>query len=299
MLRLLACLALAVSMTACLGYSLVRKTESIGPRNVEVLRVQTIDNIGAGQGIYHDRDAGLIYLYGDADPGIVREYRVEGDARPKLVATGRSIALTRGGEDIIPHPTGLTRAGGLTFIGDTVRQQGVIWAIDWDRALADGTLDNAILNQVVDDTAFNGTRPEFVMYDGHAYVATSDYGNAGNEVRLLDPERLMTASRTSADGVILARYRCGPYVQTLHWLHDQQQLVLVQNQQPGRLYRLTFVRMPGADPNAPNDLRVYQPLDIEGIEDELEGFALLDGESGLAITFSAMREDNVRFIRLW
>jgi hypothetical protein len=298
MLRLLACLTLAVSLTACNSYDSIPKIASMGPQQVQLLSAQTIENVGAGQGIYYDRQAKLIYLYGDADPGVIREYRVEGDAKPQLAATGRSIALTRNGEDILPHPTGLTRAGGFTFIGDTVRQQGVIWAIDWERALADGTLDNAIRNQVIDDDAVNGTRPEFVTMGGHAYVATSDYGPEGNEVRLLDPERLMEASRTSAEGVVLARYPCGPFVQTLHWLEERTQLVLVQNQKPGLLYRLTFVRLPGSGPGLPEDLRVYEHLDIDSVYDELEGFALLDMESGLAITFSAMREDNVRFIRL-
>lgn len=261
--------------------------------SVEIVAQQTITDIGAGQGIYRDSQTALIYLYGDAQTGIVREYRVEGitDLSPRLRPTGRVLILTRHGEDIVPHPTGLTRSGGFTFLGDTVNQRGVIWAIDWDRAWRDGNLDNAILNQVVDDTAFNGTRPEFVRSAGQWVIATGDYGDARNELRTLDPERLMVASRTSARDTLLSRSPSGPFVQTIHSIEDRDLIVLVQNQTPGLGYRLTFGRIP-----AHGTWEVIDVIDLPSPTDELEGFAYLG--NGWGVMLSAMRENNVTFVRM-
>jgi hypothetical protein len=116
-------------------------------------------------------------------------------------------------------------------------------------------------------------------------IASSDYGPEGNEVRLYDPERLLAAERTSDEGVLLARFPCGPWVQNLHWIDSLGTLVLVQNQIEGRRYRLTFAQLEtGADlTNAPR-------VDLEPT-DELEGFVLLGG--GRCLLVSSARTDNV------
>ncbi len=261
--------------------------------SLELLNPQTIPDIGAGQGAA--LIDGRIYLYGDAETGVIREYTLHDppDQPPTLRPTGRSIRLTRRGEDVAPHPTGLThhpRYG--TFLGDTVRQRGTIFHIDLERALSDGTLDNAILNQTNDDTAVNGTRPEFVRHAGRWLIATSDYGDAGNHVRLLDPGRLASASRTSSPDVLVGRFACGPFVQTLHWLDDRGILVLVQNQKPGLLYRLTFADLEASTEEALAATR----LDLDHPRDELEGFVLLDDE--LCLMLSASRGTNLWFARL-
>ncbi len=120
--------------------------------------------LGAAQGVaVHD---GKVYVYGDdynASPrvGVIREYD------RNLAPTGCEVRLSRGGKPLIIHPTGLTwdaRFG--TFLGDTVLKKAIIYRLDWERAWADKTLDNAVLATIDDDAAINGCRPIFVTLGG-------------------------------------------------------------------------------------------------------------------------------------
>jgi hypothetical protein len=242
----------------------------------------TVTGIGAGQGV-EVRD-GKVYLYGDANTGVVREYDVVGNNA--LGFTGRQILLTAGGRDLASHPTGLTVMPGVgTLLGDTVSGQGTIFMIDWARALANGTLDGAVQATVADDLAVNGTRPEFVRVGQRWLVATADYGSLANEVRLYDPERLKTAVRTSEPGVLVYRFRSSPYVQTLHWLDAPGLLVLVQNQREAEGWRLTIIDL--ARSIAAGQEVVTQMINLSP-RDELEGFHLLDAGRGLFLTSSAV-----------
>ena len=240
----------------------------------------TVPDIGAGQGI-EMRDS-KVYLYGDASTGIVREYDVVGNNAVSF--TGRQVRLTAAGRDLVSHPTGLTVAPGIgTFMGDTVSGQGTIFMIDWALALANGTLDGAVQARIVDDVAANGSRPEFVRVAGRWLIATADYGDVANEVRLYDPERLKTATRTSEPGVLVYRFRSSPFVQTLHWIDAAGLLVLVQNLQSGSGWRLTVVDL--ARSIAAGQEVVTQRIDLSP-RDELEGFHLLTPQRGLFLTSS-------------
>ncbi len=255
------------------------------PVRVELLASQTAEGVGAGQGV-EVRD-GFVYLYGDAETGVIRQYTFD-PTKPAIEYTGVEIKLTQHGVDVASHPTGLThhpRYG--TFLGDTVNRKGRIFVIDWEIALRDRNLDNAILNVVEDDLGVNGTRPEFVeLSDGRWVIATSDYGDRDNAVRFYDPERLLRIDRTSATGVLIREHRCDPFVQTLYWMAEPRLLVLVQNQIAGLRWRLTFV-----DIDARDDYRGAPRFDDFEPVDELEGFHTLPG--GWCIGFSAMRETNV------
>ena len=72
-------------------------------------------------------------------------------------------------------------------------------------------------------------------------MATADYGNKANEVRLYDPARLAKAKKTSEPGVVVKKFTCSPWVQNLHWIPSKGVLVLIQNQIEGRRWRFTFV----------------------------------------------------------
>jgi hypothetical protein len=251
---------------------------------VELRAAQTLASLGSGQGLEY-RD-GLVYAYGDADVGLIREYRLHPTIRG-LTYTGRELRLTRHGEDLIPHPTGLThhpRHG--TWLGNTVAGQGTLYQIDWNQAWADGNLDRAVLHVVKDDAAVNGTRPEFIRLGRTWYLATSDYGDQGNAVRLYDPRKLARADRTSAPGVLVRTLPCGPWVQNLHWIDEQDALVLVQNQAEGLRWRLTFIRLDGQ-----GDLRNAQTFDGFPQNDELEGFHMLEPPACVFLTSS--RENNL------
>lgn len=270
-------LTLAVWLAGCRGL----------PGNLPLtpVRTQTLSGVGAAQGLtLHN---GLLYVYGDADTGIIREYRLEASPYPLLRPTGRSVRLTAEGRDVAPHPTGLTfhpRYG--CFLGDTVRRRGRILHIDFDKALQTGTLEGAVLNVVDDDAAVNGTRPEFVFFRGRWLLATSDYGPGPNFVRFYDPARLRTAQRTSDVGVELHRVPCGPWVQTLHFRRTTGQLVLVQNQIEGLRWRLTVI-----DDLAHPDYRMAgRVIDFDHPTDELEGFVDIGGRLGVFV--SAMPRDN-------
>ena len=154
--------------------------------------------VGAGQGVTRFGDR--LYVYGDlvfARPrvGVIKEFDLE------LRPTGRSIRLMRQGKPLLIHPTGLTRHEPWgTFLGDTVLQKARIYRLDWEQAWKDGNLDRAVLGEIDDDAAINGTRPVFVSLGGKTYLATADYGDVHPEIRLYDTDRLLAAGRSSAGG---------------------------------------------------------------------------------------------------
>ena len=263
------------------------------PPPISLDPLTTIPGLGAGQGV-EVRD-GKVYLYGDASTGVIREYNLVGTSA--LTYTGRQILLTTGGRDLVSHPTGLTVSPGIgTFLGNTVAQQGTIMMIDWARALATGTLDGAILATIADDLAVNGTRPEFVRVGQQWLVATADYGAVANEVRIYDPVKLKTATHTSDPGVLLYRFRCSPYVQTLHWLDAQGLLVLVQNQRDGQGWRLTVIDL--ARSIAAGQQVVMQTIALSP-QNELEGFHVVAPGRGLFVTSSSSSNLNFAAVRLF
>jgi len=293
-------LAVAVLLISACGQ--VRTVSDLRPDPPRILARQTLVGHGAIQGVATRGE--LIYVYSDGETGILREYTFD-PAGPRLVATGRDVELTRDGFDAVPHPTGLAiapRGSGLpTFLGDTVRRTGLIHAIDLDLALAQGDLDNAIRNTVLDDLAVNGCRPEYVRADpdGPAgpepeqwLVASADYGDETNTLRLFDPRLLAQVTRASHPEVVAATLPAPTFVQTLHWLDEERTLVFVQNQVAGRRYRLTYASL--EDMGA--DLSRFAPLDMDEPTDELEGFVMLTDTVGLMVSAVRPGSPNATFI---
>lgn len=257
---------------------------------VELLRCLTVDGIGSGQGV-EVRD-GFVYLYGDAETGVIRQYRVVGDPPVDLEYTGVEIKLIKDGRDFVPHPTGLTHHPEHgTFLGNTVDRKGHIVKVDWNRMLADRSLDRAVLHVVQDDAAVDGCRPEFVRNGKCWYVASADYHDYANYVRYYDPTRLARAERTSQPGVLVKKVPCGTHVQNLHWLEAHGALALIQNRHDGDHWRLTFVR-----PWTGEDYRKASPFDAFVPVNELEGFHMLDDRH--CVLVSSARKDNVWLGRL-
>ncbi|MFT4222085.1 hypothetical protein [Dysgonomonas sp.] len=256
----------------------------------------TVESLGACQGV-----ASLnrkVYLYGDREVGIIREFYFIEDS---LAFTGQELQLTNGGKNIIKHPTGIAYADGKAFIGNSVRSKedtnkwiAEIFFIDWNRLLKDKVLDNSIINRVEDDLAIQGTRPEYIEYNNTQYVATADYGSSRNEVRLYNPKLLSKASKTSDKDVLVYKFTCTPWVQNLHWIKDKNILVLVQNQIEGRQWRLSFLDLPASI--ASGKAEVIKVVDFDKV-DELEGFCLINGISkGIATTSS--RKSNIHIMSL-
>ncbi|MFD2937598.1 hypothetical protein [Spirosoma flavum] len=265
--------------------------------NLSITSSTTIDSLGACQGASYQQ--GKAYLYGDREVGVIRTYTVE---QNELTYSGQEIRLTEGGKDVINHPTGIAQNGkGPTFIGNSIRLnpegtkwRAVIYSVNWEGLLRTKTLDNNILNTIDDDACIQGTRPEYIQYENKWYVATADYGDKGNEVRLYDPERLAKAKKTSEPGVLVKKFTCSPWVQNLHWIPSKGILVLIQNQLEGQRWRFTFVDMKRS-----LELGQQQVIKVVDIDktDELEGFTLLnDQTTGLAVTSS--RTNNLHFVRL-
>jgi hypothetical protein len=257
---------------------------------IDPSRTVTDLGLGAVQGIAV-RD-GKIYAYGDvysASPrvGVIREYDLD------LNPSGRVVWLKRHGKPLIMHPTGLTwdQHWG-TFLGDTVLKKAVIYRLDWERAWKDGNLDHAVLDTIEDDAAINGCRPTLVKLHGRTLLATADYGDVRPEIRLYDPEALMSARRSSAPGVVVHRVLCGPWNQNLYWDEDKAQLTCVQNVIEGRGWRLDVLDRA----KAIADGRVTGPgarvrkLTFPS-HDELEGYWPLDNEQSLLV--AARRKDNI------
>lgn len=261
---------------------------------LKIKREITIDSLGACQGISYQN--GRIFLYGDREVGMMREFKMVNDS---LVYQHKEYKLTVKGKDVINHPTGIAFNGvGPVFIGNSIRlnPEGTLWkaviyCVNWPGLLKTGTLDGNIINTIDDDACVQGTRPEYVKYKGKWFVATADYGNKKNEVRLYDPEALKNASKTSAKGVLYKKFDCGAWVQNLFWIKNTNILVLVQNQVEGKKWRFTFVDLE-------KSLRSGKESVINTVEtdrnDELEGFAFLgDLSKGIAVTSSKTNNVNV------
>ena len=252
----------------------------------------TIDSLGACQGISYQN--GKVFLYGDREVGVIREYKLQGDS---LVYINREMKLTLNDTDVINHPTGIAyHDNNPVFIGNSIRlnKEGTLWraviyCIDWKGLQKTGTLDGNLLNTIEDDACIQGTRPEYVQYNNKWYVATADYGGKANQVRLYDPAALKTAHKTSDKGVVYKKFTCGPWVQNLYWMADKGLLVLIQNRIEGRQWRFTYVDL--AKSIASGKEEVIKVVDIDRA-DELEGFSFLNTyDKGIAVTSS--RKDNV------
>ncbi len=259
------------------------------------ISIATVDSLGACQGV--SVQDGRMYLYGDREVGVIRPHTLR---KQTLTSAGPEIRLTQQGQDIINHPTGLARyTGQPTFMGNSIRLnaegtawRAVIYALDWEGLLRTRTLDGNLLNTIEDDAAVQGTRPEYITWQGKPYVATADYGGQRNEVRLYDPAKLRTAKKTSEPGVVVTKFTCSPWVQNLHWIAGKRILVLIQNQIQGRRWRFTFLDFDKSV--ASGHEQVIKTIDTDDA-DELEGFTLLsDGHTGLAV--SSARTNNMHVV---
>ncbi|HUP12317.1 MAG TPA: hypothetical protein VM187_08905 [Niastella sp.] len=265
--------------------------------NMQIDRTLTIDSLGACQGVSYQK--GRLFLYGDREFGMIREYALNGDS---LVYLKKEIALTEKGADVINHPTGIAWNGhSPTFIGNSIRLdsagtkwRAVIYCVNWNGLLNTGSLDGNLLNTIEDDACIQGTRPEYVQYKGKWYVATADYGNKGNEVRLYDPALLQHAKKTSEKSILIKKFTCTPWVQNLHWIPKKNMLVLIQNQIEGRKWRFTYVDfIKSIETGTQQVLKVVET----DRADELEGFTFLNNDSkGVAV--SSSRKNNVSMMNI-
>jgi hypothetical protein len=257
----------------------------------------TIDSLGACQGISWLK--GKAYLYGDREVGMIREFEQKGDS---LLYTGHEYRLTLHDTDVINHPTGLAIHGNQpVFMGNSVilnkatnQWKAIIYCLDWAGLRRTGTLDEGnLLNVIEDDACIQGTRPEYVEYNHKWYVATADYGNKANEVRLYDPAVLRHASKTSDKGVLYKKFTCGPWVQNMQWIPEKNLLLLIQNQVEGRKWQFTYIDLKKSLASGKSEIvKVVSTIDRA---DELEGFSFLSSLSkGVAVTSS--RKGNVNFI---
>ena len=265
--------------------------------SLEITRSLSIDSLGACQGVSFIDDK--VYLYGDREVGMVREYALDGDS---LLYSGHEYRLTVDGKDVINHPTGMAyQPGQPVFMGNSIRlnPEGTLWKaviyqVDWAGLKKQGTLDGNLLKTIEDDACIQGTRPEYVKYQNKWYVATADYGDKRNEVRLYDPEKLKKAAKTSEPGVLYKKFTCGPWVQNLHWMPESGVLVLIQNQIEGRKWRFTFLDLEKS--LAEGKAHILSTQNIEKA-DELEGFTTL-GRTGRGIAVTSSRKGNLHFVNV-
>jgi hypothetical protein len=269
-----------------------------------VVQQLTVNNIGACQGVFIWE--GSVWLYGDRDgEGIIKRLEWVGpndNAAPMLVDTGETYELklyrnryARNDDNeqlprnLIPNPSGITYHPDYdTFIANTDDEQSTLYPIHFLGLTESGSLDDWIMNKVIDDLATNGTRPEFIRYNGRWLIASAD---GLGMLRLYDPAKLKKAKRTSDDGVLVQSFSTVPFVQSLHWIDEEQTLVLAQNQTANLGYRLTLLKFDD-DPKAETFERV---IDLGQPADKLTGFGII--APGWAVLSSASEENNVSIIR--
>ncbi len=260
---------------------------------MKIILPQGLDSLGACQGISFQK--GRIFLYGDREVGVIREYKTDGDS---LVYLQKEMKLTLNDTDVINHPTGLAVHDNLpVFIGNSIRLnkegtrwRAVIYCVDWKGLQRTGTLDGNLINTIDDDTCIQGTRPEYVKYNNKWFVATADYGDKNNEVRLYDPAALQKAKRTTEKGVLYKKFTCTPWVQNLYWMADKGLLVLIQNQIEGRRWRFSYVNLDKSMTSG--KAVVVSVVDVDR-PDELEGFTFLENyQKGIAVTSSRRNNAN-------
>lgn len=252
----------------------------------------TVDSLGTCLGVSYQK--GKIFLYGDREVGIIREYKMENDS---LVYQHKEMKLTMDAKDVINHPTGIAFHGkDPVFIGNSIRLNpgGTLWkamiyCIDWEGLQRTGTLDGNLLSTIEDDTCVQGTRPVYVQYKNKWYVATADYGEKTNEVRLYDPAVLKTSRTTSAKGVLYKKFTCTPWVQNLCWIPEKNLLVLIQNQTAGRKWRFTYVDLVRSIKSGKAE--VISVVDTDR-GDELEGYTF-SGTLSKGIAVSSSQKNNV------
>src|SRR4051812_6715253 len=131
MKRLGLLLLLALSLTAYINAEV----------SMKLVNETTIDSLGACQGISYQK--GRVFLYGDREVGIIREFKLVNDS---LVYQHKEYKLTENGQDVIGHPTGIAYNGkGPVFIGNSVRLnaegtkwKAVIYNVNWNGLLKTG-----------------------------------------------------------------------------------------------------------------------------------------------------------------
>jgi hypothetical protein len=266
--------------------------------NMQISHATSVDSLGACQGISFQK--GRLFLYGDREVGVIREYKLDKDSIQYL---SKECRLTLNDTDVINHPTGIAVHDKMpVFIGNSIRLnaagtlwRAVIYCVNWEGLLKTGSLDGNLLNIIDDDACVQGTRPEYVQYKGKWYVATADYGGKANEVRLYDPAKLRTAKKTSEKGIVVKKFTCSPWVQNLHWIADKQILVLIQNKIEGRQWRFTFLDFNKSMETGTE--QVIKVIDIDDRQDELEGFTFLD-DLAKGIGVSSSRRNNVNMMNI-
>ena len=286
-------------LTAFVSCTLLAFTTHRAGVEMQISRALSVDSLGACQGVSFQN--GRLFLYGDREVGMIREYKLTGDS---IVYINKEYKLTLNDTDVINHPTGLAVHGKMpVFIGNSIRlnKEGTLWkamiyVVNWEGLLKTGTLDGNLLNTIEDDACVQGTRPEYVQYKNKWYVATADYGGKANEVRLYDPALLAKAKKTSEKGVVVKKFTCSPWVQNLHWIPGKNILVLIQNQVEGRKWRFTFLDMEKS--LAAGTEQVIKVVDMNERPDELEGFTFLDNTlKGIAVSSSRRNNANVMEVR--
>jgi hypothetical protein len=271
----------------------------IGVNTLQISQSFSIDSLGACQGVSYIN--GSLYLYGDREKGVIRKFSLYGE--DSIIDLHQETGLTIKGIDIINHPTGIAYHKKLpVFIGNSIRLnpegtkwRAVIYQVDWENLIKTGSLDGNLISEIEDDACIQGTRPEYVEYNNKWYVATADYGNKSNEVRLYDPVYLKKAKKTSDSLVLYKKFNCSPWVQNLLWIPSKKILVLIQNQIEGKKWRFTFVDLPKSIETGKEE--VISSIDVADREDELEGFCLVDKKKkGVAV--SSSRRKNVNLVNL-
>lgn len=264
--------------------------------NIQTMKIehaQSIDSLGACQGVSIQGEK--LFLYGDREVGIIREYTMQADS---LVYQYNEMRLTLHDSDLINHPTGIAIHEKMpVFIGNSIRlnTEGTLWkaviyCINWEGLSKTKTIDGNLINIIEDDTCIQGTRPEYVQYQKKWWVATADYGGKNNEVRLYDPNYLSKAKKTSEKKVLFKKFRCSPWVQNLYWMADKGILVLIQNQIEGRKWRFTFLDLDKSI--ATGTESVINVVDVNDRQDELEGFSFLNNQYNKGIAVSSSRKNN-------
>ncbi len=219
---------------------------------LEFFSPQSFSELGAdlGEPIGLEFREGRLLALGDIDDGVIIEFELgNGNQIGRVTAT---IDLDNDVGPEAPFPTGLSRHGNQTVLGNLREGVSTLLFIDWDAARSSQSLNATVFEAVIDDLGVS-SGPEVVTVGAKGYVAVADV--QAEQVRLYDPAALASADKTSDLGVLSSSFSTNAPINSM--FYDTPSLMVIQSTAVGATLRVIDLT---------NSISMGQEIDRDVIE---------------------------------